>query len=637
MTSARRRGWLGGYSHPRLIRRWQTCDVFACEDADGQLRLAVVTPESDPDGVARRLAEVHTDPPAPIFCELVDDLVQGEVRLLVFDFRPVADLTQVWRLPDLMLSVSAGLALCETVAEALQAARELIEVRFPQLTWASLFTDRQGHLGWLALPQSPLHSARKVPAPVFRGGSPAQVMWHLFGGMRPVFDLHALHPDDDVPGPHDSVSGALLRWRRQWRARGFAPDAGKAGDELAAAAERYLLRSGIQPVDLPRALAGRYLIERTISTSGSGTVALAHDRITKVRVAIKSLAAAAPKRRRERFRREARILCDVSHPSLLRGFDLLDVDGRLHAVMEFVEGPSLRRWLIHVRPSARQVVARIAEVAQGLAALHTSGIVHGDVKPSNIVVDPQRGAVLVDYGVARRTGGIGMGTEVPVTAAGDTPLGTPRYLAPEVAAEQLSTTASDIYALGMTLLEGLGGVQRSLAPGAIDPIVASRGVDMPQELRATLEAALAVDPAERPPAALLAAKLGVQALLLPEDSSGARAAESTADVVVPVVVVSRVDRRIRLPNQELIDLHDRPVIWRIFEALWGSREARPRQFLEVGALVAAVWPDREGAQWERNRVYASVAKLQRDGLGALLQSDDRGFRLAPQVEFVADD
>jgi serine/threonine protein kinase len=166
------------------------------------------------------------------------------------------------------------------------------------------------------------------------------------------------------------------------------------------------------------------------------------------RVAVKMLtpAAAANPGTLARFRRELAAGLTVRHPHLVRVRDG-SIDGQTYLVMDFVGGDTLARRLDRrgrVAPGVALGIAR--QLAEALAALHTAGLVHGDVKPANVVLPAAGRAVLVDLGFAHRPGEI------------DFVLGTPNYLAPELCrAPAADTTAADIFALGVTLFEALTG------------------------------------------------------------------------------------------------------------------------------------------------------------------------------------
>jgi serine/threonine protein kinase len=190
-----------------------------------------------------------------------------------------------------------------------------------------------------------------------------------------------------------------------------------------------------------------------------------------------------------RFAREARVAATVSHPNLVAVYDAGTDAAGPYLVMELVDGPSLA-----TTPSPPSDPGRVgAEVASALAALHSAGIVHGDVKPGNILL-ARDGAKLTDFGIARAA------DEATLTRTGMT-FGTPAYAAPETLAHGDRTAAADVYSLGAVLYELTTGERWS--PDAAGTRAMPTG-----EAIAPLTAALSSDPNARPSAAALAARLG---------------------------------------------------------------------------------------------------------------------------------
>jgi serine/threonine-protein kinase len=192
-------------------------------------------------------------------------------------------------------------------------------------------------------------------------------------------------------------------------------------------------------------------------------------------VALKVLAAhlADDPQFRARFLREARIAARLNHPNLVRTYDITEHDGLPCIVMELVPGGTLE--------GGRLTRAEAAQVAAGLAFAHANGVVHRDLKPANILRGASGEPKLADFGIARAL------DDTRLTEAGAI-VGTLRYLAPEQAAGRTAGPEADVYALGVVL----------------DELLAERDPS-DRELVARCEA---VDPAERPTAADVAAELG---------------------------------------------------------------------------------------------------------------------------------
>ena len=206
----------------------------------------------------------------------------------------------------------------------------------------------------------------------------------------------------------------------------------------------------------------------------------------------------------ERFLREARLLAKLSHPNLVRVLDA-DLDaGRPFLVLEFVMGYSLMQYRERAESLApAEAVGLICQICDGLAAAHEAGIIHRDIKSGNVLVSHDGVAKLADFGLAR-------GAEVGLTEAG-TLLGTPAYLAPEIARGEPASPASDLYALGVLLFELVTGRLPFLGLSAAEvlnkhlretpPRLARHASDIPDELEALYAALMAKDPRARPASA----------------------------------------------------------------------------------------------------------------------------------------
>jgi eukaryotic-like serine/threonine-protein kinase len=202
-------------------------------------------------------------------------------------------------------------------------------------------------------------------------------------------------------------------------------------------------------------LAGRYELGPALGSGGMAQVFAAHDRVLDRSVAIKLIhhALSGDPVGRERFVREARVAAGLQHPNTVGVFDVGDDGGRPFIVMELVRGQSLADRLREGGPlAADEAVAMSVAVLDGLGAAHERGLVHRDVKPSNILLPDDGGVKLADFGVAIAVAD----AATRLTSAGQV-LGTPRYLAPECAGGQLATPASDLYSLGAVMYECLAG------------------------------------------------------------------------------------------------------------------------------------------------------------------------------------
>jgi eukaryotic-like serine/threonine-protein kinase len=271
-------------------------------------------------------------------------------------------------------------------------------------------------------------------------------------------------------------------------------------------------------------LAGRYEVTGSIGSGGMAQVHAAHDRVLHRQVAIKLIHENLVQDpvSRERFAREARLAAGLQHPNTVAVFDVGEDDGRPFIVMELVEGRSLAdRLRDEGRLPVEDVVAVGGAVLAGLGAAHERGLVHRDVKPSNILLPEGGGVKLADFGVATALADAAS----RLTGTGQV-LGTPRYLAPECVAGQRATAASDLYSLGAVLYECLAGRAPFEAPTPVAVAVAhqrepvpslqSAAPQVPGPIAAVVEQALAKDPNARPAnadamreALLAAATMGV--------------------------------------------------------------------------------------------------------------------------------
>jgi len=205
-----------------------------------------------------------------------------------------------------------------------------------------------------------------------------------------------------------------------------------------------------------RALGGRYRLDEVIGTGGMARVWRAYDTVLDREVAVKMLTAehSADPVAYHRARNEARFNARLAHPNVAAVYDFGTSrragQGAAYLVMELVEGPLLSDYLQR-GPLDWGFAARVcAEVAAGLSAAHTRGIVHRDIKPANVVLT-RAGAKLLDFGIATTAG------EPDHTPEGEI-LGTVAYMAPERLDSLPTAPSIDVYALGVVLYRCLTGL-----------------------------------------------------------------------------------------------------------------------------------------------------------------------------------
>jgi serine/threonine protein kinase/tetratricopeptide (TPR) repeat protein len=198
--------------------------------------------------------------------------------------------------------------------------------------------------------------------------------------------------------------------------------------------------------------ADRYLIEKLLGRGGMGSVYRVQDHEVGETVALKLLdASTATPESIERFRREVRLARRVTHRNAARTYDLGEFQGWRFLTMEYVDGESLRTYIGRGRPNPARAVNFARQMADGLAAAHTAGVVHRDLKPANVLIERSGRVVITDFGIAR-----GLQSNEATLQTGGL-LGTPAYMAPEQIAGEEVEAAADLYALGLILFEMLTG------------------------------------------------------------------------------------------------------------------------------------------------------------------------------------
>ncbi len=257
-------------------------------------------------------------------------------------------------------------------------------------------------------------------------------------------------------------------------------------------------------------LAG-YRIESLLGWGGMSVVYLAEDLRLKRRVALKLLAAALAEDRsfRDRFLRESELAASIDHPNIVPIFEAGTTDDILFIAMRYVEGPDLRERLQRGRLDPADAIGILAQVASALDAAHARGLVHRDVKPSNVLLDTgarpdgSDHVYLADFGLTKRV------SEKPGSGDNGNLLGTIDYVAPEQIAGDEIDGRADVYSLGCVLYECLVGQPpfRSDSDLAVvfahleteSPAPSAGRPELPAALDAVIARALAKDPEQRYP------------------------------------------------------------------------------------------------------------------------------------------
>ena len=244
-------------------------------------------------------------------------------------------------------------------------------------------------------------------------------------------------------------------------------------------------------------VAGRYRVLRRLGAGGMATVFLAEDERLGRQVALKRLHGSAPEESVRRLDREARLGAALNHPSLVAIFDTFATDEGALIVMEYVPGRSLSEQLRGKPIRARRALEILHPVAEALDHAHAEGVVHRDVKPSNVLVGDDGQVKLADLGIARAI------DETQITREGQV-VGTLPYMAPErFEGPGRGTPESDVYSLAAVAFELLAGSPPRPATGTGDvdpgpPDLRRQWPDGSAPVQAVLERGLDPDPGRRP-------------------------------------------------------------------------------------------------------------------------------------------
>ncbi|NUR59101.1 MAG: protein kinase [Catenulispora sp.] len=223
-----------------------------------------------------------------------------------------------------------------------------------------------------------------------------------------------------------------------------------------------------------RVVADRYVLHAELGRGGMGVVWRAEDRVIGRPVAVKEMrlgegvTAAERTEFEQRILREARTAGRLNDPAVVTVFDVVHDNGSVYIVMELVEAPTLAELVRRSGPLAPEAAAEIGrQVLSALEAAHAAGIVHRDVKPSNIMVGPTGRAKLTDFGIAQAA-------DDPTLTKTGAVIGSPAYLAPERLSGQEASPASDIWSLGATLffaIEGHAAFERDTTAATLGAVL----------------------------------------------------------------------------------------------------------------------------------------------------------------------
>ncbi len=247
---------------------------------------------------------------------------------------------------------------------------------------------------------------------------------------------------------------------------------------------------------------GRYRLEASLGRGGMAEVFRAHDERLGRTVAVKVVlpAFASEPQFGERFLREARLVAGLEHPHILPVYDSGESDGVPYLVMPYLQGGTLVERLGAGPLPPATALRWIGELAEALDAAHLRGVLHRDVKPANVLLGTGDRALLADFGIAKSAGG---GTQLTATGV---VIGTPTYMAPELAKGQPASRSSDLYALAVLAYEMLTGAPPFRGESALSllhqhvstpPPNPSAGGTLPTEIDLVFVRALAKEPEQR--------------------------------------------------------------------------------------------------------------------------------------------
>ena len=360
-------------------------------------------------------------------------------------------------------------------------------------------------------------------------------------------------------------------------------------------------------------IGGRFAILGMLGQGGMGAVYRAHDRDLDEEVAIKLIRGPllAVPGVLDRFRREVKLARRITHPNVVRIFDLGEADGEHYLTMELIRGGSLAQRLAESRPGPNQGKAWFKQLCAGVQAAHRVGVVHCDLKPDNILVDDDGRLAIADFGIARARA---------VPGAHGT-AGTPAYMAPEQATGAEVGTAADQYALGAILYELVAGAspwagatQADVLRGANLPAPDLRAAcpRVPTALADVIRRAMAPDPADRFPdvADLVAALEGIDlangGFAAPRPSMPAR--DGLSVLVLPLAA-DPADRG--LADQIVEDLADTLAV---------ARTLRVRPPSAARGLPPDVDPQTAGVRLGADTVVSGRLSRRTDGLRLTLRA-----------------
>ena len=323
----------------------------------------------------------------------------------------------------------------------------------------------------------------------------------------------------------------------------------------------------------------RYIVLEPIGAGGGGEVYRAYDPDLERPVAVKVLRGARAADGRAWLLQEARALAKVSHAHVVTVHDVGEARGEVFIAMELLQGSTLAEWLRRERPTFAALLRAFDQAAAGLQAIHDAGLLHRDVKPSNMVMSHSGRLALVDFGLA--AGSSAYDGDVSQRS------GTPHYFAPELRGGAAPSPVSDLYALCLTFFEALD------VPGI-------RG---PAWFRAAMRRGMADDPARRPTdVAALRERVRGRARRGRALRIGALASAALAGLLVPRMLAPTPDEVARTERQTRSQALRDGAGWAHAVATWQKQDPERAQRVTAGmAAFEDEWSRVLAAQIERER------------------------------------
>ena len=361
---------------------------------------------------------------------------------------------------------------------------------------------------------------------------------------------------------------------------------------------------------------GRYRLVELLGRGGMGEVWRAHDTATNRTVAIKLLPPhlAADDTFVHRFRREAEAAARLNNPHIIPIHNYGEIDGRLYVDMRLIEGRDLQRVLVDGPLEPARAVGIIGQVAKALHAAHKIGLIHRDVKPSNILVDEDDFAYLIDFGIARGADQTGL------TGTGST-IGTWQYMAPERMGGHEADARSDIYALACVLYECLTGsrpfpgdnVESQVAAHLTTPPPrpSSTRPDIPADIDAVIAKGMAKKPDERYATTVELARNAHEAVTAPIPRPEPTVAPQPTQPTQPLTRPAGIAENVAEPTRPTIRRPVTPAgtVSPHAATRFRSPSAPPQPALQAPGLPPAGERQHPRPVWRRKTVVIPVAVL----------------------------